>query len=327
MRTFFSFYSFFTLIISLLLLGCSKDTPLIVDEEPVPINPNTEFDAVGTASTLDLVTWNLEWFGDTSRGPNNEDLQLSNMDFVISGLDLDIWSVQEVTDSGQFNSLLDSLDGYDGFLANDSFVEQGPEFYSDFGGNEQKVGLIYKSDLISVSAAKVILTDYDHEFAGRPPVEVQLTATIDNVSEELVVILLHAKCCTDADEWTRRRDGSLALKSYLDSTWPTASVTVMGDFNDDLDESIRSSEESPYMNFLSDTAAYSFPTLALSEAGISSTVFYPDVIDHHLNSNEWMERYIANSVQVFKADDYVVNYAETTSDHYPVITQYNLSGN
>ena len=32
----------------------------------------------GSATTLDIASWNIEWFGDTGNGPSNETLQLQN---------------------------------------------------------------------------------------------------------------------------------------------------------------------------------------------------------------------------------------------------------
>lgn len=317
--------SIFVLFISLTIAGCNNDSnPVTETEEP---EPNTEFDPVGTSSTLDFGTWNLEWFGDSSRGPANEELQLNNISFIISGLDLDIWSVQEVTSTAHFNELIDSLDGYEGLLANDPFVQSDSAYYNDFGNNEQKVGLIYKPDLITVNAAQPILTDYDYEFAGRPPLEVQLTATIGGQSADIVVILIHAKCCTDNEAYDRKEAAANALKSYLDSTWDTENVMVIGDFNDDIDTSISSGRESVYKPFVDDAENYTFPTIVLSENNISSTTGYPDVIDHHLNSNEFYSFYVSGSVMSFQPEDYVANYASTTSDHYPILTRYALSQN
>lgn len=322
MKRRFSLLPLLTLFIFISFINCSNNSnPVTEVEEP---DPNVEFESVGTDTTLDFATWNLEWFGDTGRGPSNEDLQVQNAHFVISGLDMDIWSVQEITSSSQFNNLLDSLNGYDGILANDPLVQSDSAYYDDFGNNEQKVGLIYKSDMISISSAQVILTDYDYEFAGRPPVEVQLTATIAGHSKNLVVVLLHAKCCTNDESYDRKKAGAEALKSYLDQTWPDADLMVLGDFNDDVDTSISSGRASTYQNFVDDSQNYAFPTKELSDSGISSTVSYPDVIDHHLTSNELFGFYVENSATSFPADDYVTNYATTTSDHYPVLSRYTL---
>src|SRR5690606_392549 len=74
--------------------------------------------AKGSDATLDIASWNIEWFGNTSLGPGNESLQRDNARDVIQGTDFDIWGVQEIVSTSHFESLLDRLPGYDGFLAN-----------------------------------------------------------------------------------------------------------------------------------------------------------------------------------------------------------------
>src|SRR5882672_3122642 len=54
--------------------------------------------AQGTATSLDIGNWNLEWFGDPNNGPINDALQESNVRDVIAGADLDIWGLEEVVD-------------------------------------------------------------------------------------------------------------------------------------------------------------------------------------------------------------------------------------
>src|SRR5262249_23789071 len=102
----------------------------------------------------------------------------------------------------------------------------------------------------------------------------------------------------------------------------TQKVWVVGDFNDDVDTSITTGNASPYANFVTDTARYRFPTKALSDSGIASTTSFPDTIDHHLNSNEANATYVAGSVEVFRVDSFISNYASTTSDHFPVLSRY-----
>ncbi|MBD3616932.1 MAG: PKD domain-containing protein [Gracilimonas sp.] len=333
MKKYFNFLGTFVLLSALLVTGCSDESNLISQtesEEPTSTRSQalykTAFPAEGTSSTLDFATWNLEWFGDTENGPSNEQLQLENVHHIISGLDMDLWSIQEVTSVPHFDNLVSQLSGYDGFLANDPFVTDGAAYYSDFEDNELKVGIIYKTNLVTVESAKVILKEYDYEFAGRPPVEVQLSATVDGVTQDIVMILLHAKAGSRGDAFERRQAGSVALKTYLDSTWPSAHVKVIGDFNDDVDQSIQKPNESPYKNFVDDAASYVFPTKELSDAGITSTVYYSDMIDHHLSTNELIAAYVDGTVQVFPADQYVEDYDQTTSDHYPVLSSYSLSG-
>src|SRR6266540_424916 len=263
----------------------------------------------GTATSLDIGNWNLEWFGDPSNGPANDALQESNVKDVIVGADLDIWGVEEVVDTtNEWNLLKSQLPGYTGIIANEPIVVNGPQYYSDFSNTEQKVGILFKNSVATLLGAKIILTANDYDFAGRPPMEVTLRVTLNGATEDVVVIVLHNKCCSDQTSWQRRQNASVALKNYLDATYPTQKVWVIGDWNDDTDTSITTGQTTPWANFLSDPARYTFPTKALSDAHIASTVSYPDFIDHQLFTNEVGGMYIAGSASIIRADNYITNY-------------------
>lgn len=277
----------------------------------------------GTAATLDVASWNIEWFGSTGSGPTNETLQLQNARDIISGTDFDIWGVAEIADQAAWNSLESQLPGYTGFLASESTVTSGSAYY---GATEQKVGILYRSSVATLVGAKVILTANDADFAGRPPLEVRLNVTLNGVTEQVVVIVLHMKAFDDVPSWQKRQNASVALKSYLDATWPTQKVIVVGDWNDDVDTSITAGQATPYQNFVSASSAYAFPTRALSLAGVTSTTSYADMIDHHLNSNELNATLVAGSAEVYRVDSYVSSYDATTSDHFPVLTRYTFGG-
>lgn len=279
--------------------------------------------ARGTAATLDVASWNIEWFGSTGSGPTNETLQLQNARDIISGTDFDIWGVAEIADQAAWNSLESQLPGYTGFLASESTVTSGSAYY---GATEQKVGILYKSGVATLVGAKVILTANDADFAGRPPLEVRLNVTLNGVTEQVVVIVLHMKAFDDLPSWQKRQNASVALKSYLDATWPTQKVIVVGDWNDDVDTSITAGQATPYQNFVSASSSYAFPTRALSLAGVTSTTSYADMIDHHLNSNELNATLVAGSAEVYRVDSYVTSYDATTSDHFPVLTRYTFGG-
>src|SRR5262245_1810118 len=276
----------------------------------------------GDATTLDIASWNIERFGASSFGPTDEALQLRNVQSVIAGIDFDIWGVAEVVDGAQWQSLVDQLPGYTGLLANEPGVIDGAASYSDFDDTEQKVGLLYKSALASVLDARVILTDHDYDVAGRPPLQVTLRVTLNGATDDIVAIVMHSKCCSDATSWQRRVNASSALKSYLDATFPSQKVWVIGDFNDDVDTSISSGRASPYANFVGDSTHYQLPTQALSLTRTSSTVRYSDTIDHHLNTAASNALYLVDSVAVDRVDSYIPGYGTTTSDHYPVLSRY-----
>jgi endonuclease/exonuclease/phosphatase family metal-dependent hydrolase len=278
--------------------------------------------ALGEARTLDIASWNLEWFGARNFGPTNEVVQLQNVRDVVAATDFDIWGLAEVVDGEQWQKLADQLPGYTGLLANDPSVVGGAAYYSDFDNTEQKVAILYKSSLASVLDARVILTDNDYDFAGRAPLQVTLRVTLNGATDDIVVIVMHPKCCSDTPSWQRRVNASIALKSYLDATFPTQKVWVIGDFNDDVDTSIASGQPSPYANFIDDPAHYTLPTQALSLARIGSTVRYSDTIDHHLNTTASNAIYLADSAAVDRVDRYIPGYGTTTSDHYPVLSRY-----
>ncbi|MEJ2677855.1 MAG: endonuclease/exonuclease/phosphatase, partial [Gemmatimonadota bacterium] len=189
---------------------------------------------------------------------------------------------------------------------------------------EQKVALVYRADEVSLDSARVILTDEDYAFAGRPPVAFHLSVTIDSATEHLIVVVMHAKAGSDAASRDRRDQAAAALKAFMDTTWPTRKVLVIGDFNDDVDTSITTGQPSPYRYFVADSAHYDFPTAALSAAGDASTVSYADVIDHQLDTNEAHADCVPGSAEVFRADHYIPDYGNTTSDHYPVIVRYRV---
>jgi endonuclease/exonuclease/phosphatase family metal-dependent hydrolase len=322
-----------TLLLPLLALAaaCSSNagpvTPPGGGNESV--NVSVSLPAAGTASTFDVGTWNVEWFGSTANGPANEALQLVAAAEIISDLDLDLWSVQEIVSADAFGALVDSLPGYEGLLANDPGVVDGPAFYSDFDDTEQKIGFIWKSSLLSVDSARVILTENDFEFAGRPPLELQATLDLGGAETPVVLIALHAKAGADREDWVRRTDAAAALKSYLDTRWPDANVFVLGDFNDDVDVSIHNSETTPYSGFLNDGARWSFATEALTAAGETSTVNFGDVIDHILVSDEAWAGYVDASADVLSDIASSVSgptYGDDVSDHYPVLARFTVGG-
>ena len=171
-----------------------------------------------------------------------------------------------------------------------------------------------------------MLASNDVSFAGRPPLEVTLRVTLDGVTQNIVVLVIHMKAFTDAESWQRRVDASVALKAYLDATYPTQRVIVVGDWNDDLDVSIAPGKRSPYENFVTDPLRYAFPTQELSVSRIPTTVGFADAIDHHLVSNELAALVQAGSVRVVRLDKVITGYDQITSDHYhyPVVVSYRM---
>jgi hypothetical protein len=78
-----------------------------------------------------------------------------------------------------------------------------------------------------------------------------------------------------------------------------------------------------------DADHYRSITLPLANAGQTTMINFPNVIDNHVISNELVPFYVLNSAQV-RTDvttivpDYIT--AHNTSDHYPVFSKYSFAG-
>jgi endonuclease/exonuclease/phosphatase family metal-dependent hydrolase len=264
-------------------------------------------------------TWNLEWFGDAGNGPADEALQLSTVTSAIKAMDLDIVGLQEVVSSTQFTALDARLADYAGVLASDGIVAGGTASYTT---GEQKVALLYKPAMATLIGARIVLAEAANDFAGRPPLEATFRVTVNGAARDLVVLVVHMKAFTDVESWQRRVNAAAALKAFLDQAYPTQQVMVIGDFNDDVDISISGGRVSPYAPFVVDAERYAFPTAALSQARLPTTVGFTDAVDHHLVTNELLATYVANSARAVRLDQHISGYATITSDHYPVVTSY-----
>ncbi|RJS21998.1 endonuclease [Corallococcus sp. H22C18031201] len=278
--------------------------------------------------------WNLEWFGAPNQGPPHstsdggltDDLQIAYARDVIRDAGVNVWGLVEMVDTADFDTLKAQLPGYRGFLANNTaFVSSGASSYSV---GQQKPGILY-DDSVTFQSAQVILTAKAADFGGRPPLRVNFTTALHGGTANLVVIVVHMKAFDDLVSYGQRQRAGAALKAYLDTELPTERVLVMGDWNDDVDQSISKDDAgtnlpSPYLPFVEDTAHYIFITQALSLAGERTTVNYRDVIDHTMVTDEVAADYVPGSVQVLRPDAWLPDYGNTVSDHYPVQSRYDF---
>ncbi|HEX8697583.1 MAG TPA: putative Ig domain-containing protein [Myxococcaceae bacterium] len=285
-----------------------------------------------TADPLTVAHWNIEWFGSDTNGPprstspggSPDDLQFANARSVVLNAGVNLWGLVEIADSADFQAFKTQLPGYDGFLSDDPRVPLGSNYYP---ASAQKLGVLYDSRL-SFQSASLILTSSANDFAGRPPLRVNFLTNINGVQSPLTVIVLHMKAFSDQSSYDRRQRAGEALKSYLDAM-PSDRVLVVGDWNDDVDQSITFSGgvplPSPYENFNADFNDYAFVTRPLSLAGESASTSFTDLIDHTLATNEVMTHYLPNSVHVLRPA-WITDFDGTTSDHYPVLSRYEFTG-
>ncbi|MFM1792640.1 MAG: hypothetical protein RLZZ252_994 [Bacteroidota bacterium] len=270
---------------------------------------------VGSDTTLDIANWNIEWFGDSLNGPSNENTQLTNAVNVIKSMDMDIWGLCEISNSGYWQKLQNELGDYSAVITN----------YAQ----TQKTALLYRKSQFKLIYSKSILLAYEFEFAsGRFPLEVALEWDRNGQKDTLYCWVIHLKANTGSttekqSAYNRRQLAAEALKKYIDARKSWKGV-VLGDWNDDLDISIFSSKETPFLGWRNDTN-YIFPSYRLSQAKVKSTASYSDMIDHQCLTPRLKWHWNRKSSGVMNGDAYIGSYRFNTSDHYPVwsVLSYN----
>jgi hypothetical protein len=293
-------------------------------------------------STLDVMSWNMEFFGSTlpTFGPENVQLQLENAVRLMDNVRADIIAVQEISDEALLQQLADRL-GYERVCSDRfsySFNDPDPSF------PEQRICFLYNPEVITIVDERVLfeamydsarvgystaldayLTGSPSSFwsSGRLPYMITVDAVVEGVTERIKLVNIHAKSGSSSSDLTRRRFDVQALKDSLDQYCPEASIILLGDYNDDVDESIGGGP-STYSIFVE---AENFRTVtgSLSEAGLRSFIAYDNVIDHLTISNELYDNYLAGSEGLVIPFSYIRNYANTTSDHLPIVTRFELT--
>jgi hypothetical protein len=323
--------------------------PRFRNDIPGATEPQTPFDSIPKANTFDLMNWNLEFFGARREdypqeyGPADESLQLQNVQHVINAVHADVIAVQEISNDSSFNELIHELPGYKAICSNRySYSFQGPD--STFP--PQKVCFIYDSTTVHIESARAMFENlYDSArlynasllpnyptgdassfwSSGRLPFMLTADVTINGVTEKIRFINLHAKSGATVSDYDRRVYDAHVLKDSLDAHYSTDKIVILGDYNDDLHESIVTGLPTSYSNFVADTVNYNPITLPLSLAGAKSTVSFDGVIDNQIITNNLNDDYLPGSEHVITPFIEIPNYGTTTSDHLSVVSRFRFT--
>jgi endonuclease/exonuclease/phosphatase family metal-dependent hydrolase len=291
-------------------------------------------------TTLDVVNWNIEWFGSTAQAPTDDNLQQANVLRVLTALNADVFGLVEVVDTARLGTVVRQLPGGYKYRVAD-FTSLAPDANSPNFASGQKLVFVYRTSVVSNPTFSGLLRcpgntstceQYNAWASGRFPYLMEADVTINGQSQRINFVLIHGKANentspADAQEaYDRRKSGADALKTELDTRFGTGNVLILGDFNDDLDQTVASgvsTTATSYSSFTTDVANYTALTLPLSQTGQRSTVDFGDVIDHVVVSSELNAAYLANTAQI-RTDlaAQITNYANTTSDHFPVLTRF-----
>ena len=273
-----------TILLLLLFLSCSEKSDLIFNPDNGLFHSSLNFK--GTDETLDIVTWNIEWY------PKN-DLTNTHISEIIDSLDVDIIALQEITDNVSFNELVNSLEGWSGYKSGGSS--------SDY----QELAYIINTNKVEIlSGPYTILNSYEYEFAYREPLVLECIYN----NNHIVIINVHYKCCDGSE--SRRLAASNLLYNYINSNLDSEKVIVLGDFNDLLNDSGINIFE-PFLN----DNDYSFADykIAISSNEYWSFPNWPSHLDHILITNELFSNVISTNTVLI---DYSINGGFSTYDYY-----------
>ena len=295
-------------------------------------NPGTVTDAstLNKSQTLDIVTWNLEWFGapEKSNNASSWNEQLTNVSTSIIDLDADIYALQEVIVDDLNGNYLDSLLNKLNTLAGAGTYtgNVGPRYSLDDRAPStdwpaQRVCYIYRtSNFSNVQSESMFSALYPNtnttsipgytgtasQFwaSGRLPFLFQADVTIDGITAPVDFINIHAKCCTDSKD--RKVADALFLKDELDTNFDTENVIVLGDYNDYYEGSM-SGGDSPYISWFANASEDYLRAIGAN-------------IDHISISNELYYEYqsLSNNTSIGST---------TVSDHNPVLLRLKLNNN
>lgn len=283
------------------------------------IGLSVEEDTVSKSRTLDVTTWNLEWYGstDTTRGPRDKDRQRRSIRQVMDSIRADIYALQEVLTQEALDALSDSIAGLYG---NDLAAQVT---------SDQKMAYIYNRETITPLTTGLAVNGGAQAWAnGRYPFRMTFDATIDGSIKRMVFFTLHGKATSDStmmEDYERRKVDAETFHQYLADFYSDTSMIIMGDLNDALGYSIvDSSLPSPFANFINDTDRWWSPTLPMEARGLKSYIgFASSFLDHALVTTDLQPLHHRTFLEAPQA--YLSSYSSTVSDHLPVTSRFFLS--
>lgn len=300
---------------------------------------NLKGTSIDPATTLEVVNWNIEWFSSPTLGPANDAQQEQNVTTILQRVGADIYGLLEVVDEAALAAVVAQMPGYTYVISNygshTNTCVNPPSALAD----AQKLAFVYKSSVFTNVSTTALLsagintcadassTSYNNWASGRYPFQMSADVTLNGITKPVKFVLVHAKANTSPTDvsYDRRKRGADELHTLLETpAYATENIIIFGDYNDDLDQSITANKTTTSWDaFTTDNADFPALTLPLSLAGKKSTVSYNDVIDHVVVSNEMNQYYMSSTASILTdVENMVSNYANTTSDHYPVFTRF-----
>lgn len=259
---------------------------------------------VGGDGSLDVATWNLEFFPLEQASPRL-------VADLIASLDLDLIAVQEIASTSGFQELIDRLPDHEGILSSDT--------YSD--GTYQKIGFIYRADLMDAGPPTLVFQGDGYEFP-RPALQVTFTADDgDHPPVSFVAISVHLKAGFGSEDGHRRELAIQMLDDYTRQMVDGSGdddVILLGDFNEEIDDAEGQARFAP---FLSAPDRYDVRTGGLASAGEVSFIPSQVMLDHVISTIALEDEFSGGDDVIPHLDDQFGSYVSSISDHLPVVAK------
>ena len=256
--------------------------------------------SIGTPGAVDIAAWNIENFPRTADTPRI-------VADLITSLGLDLIAVEEIASVDAFDELVDRLPDHEAILSSHTYGE----------GSYQKVGFIYRSDLMQVDGGALLFEDQGYDFP-RPPLQVHVT--VDDGSHppvDFLAIVVHLKAGIGDDDRARRTAAIVSLEDHVRDLVGAGDdqVIMLGDFNETLDAEEGRAVFAPFLDAPSD---YTIRTLGPAEDGeVTYLPFGGRFIDHIITTAGLAAEMSPSDPVVPPLDQELPGY-DDISDHLPV---------
>ncbi|WP_197092751.1 endonuclease [Labilibaculum euxinus] len=284
---------------------------------------------LGRDKTLDIVSWNVEWFGSPtmSKHASSFDEQLTAVSEKIIDLDADIYAIQELVSDNVNGDFLQPLVEKLNVLAGEDLyaASMGARYSHDDSAPStdypaQRICYIYNQTTVSNLGDFSMFSDLYPDTStasidgytgdassfwasGRLPYLFEAEVFIDGMKENIKLVNIHAKCCQDSH--SRKLADAKFLMNELNTNYSNDNLVILGDYNDYLEGSMTSGASSPYASW--------FETKDYFDHVITSSTN----IDHITISNELYDEY-----QVLTNNTSEENVS--ISDHHPILLRLKL---
>lgn len=283
--------------------GCdlSRDDPagepdagVEVDAPPPPRDDLVP--PVGSASTLDVATWNIEFFPKADR-------TVEVVADLIASLRLDLIVVEEVASIAAWDELVARLPDHGGVLSSHRYT---PSEY-------QKIGVLYREDLIEVTGDELLFVEDGYNWP-RPALLVH--ARVGDV--DLDVIGLHLKAGRTSDDRDRRIAAIQDLDAWIAARAATEDeVLILGDWNEDLEP-----DDLAFAPLIAAPERYTIHTWPLEEAQAASFIPSGSLIDHVVTTAGLAGEVAGGTTVIPPLDAQLPRYEPDVSDHLPVVLSF-----